>query len=282
MNKKFVFRSHYYPKALLEHPWLIVFYYLFVLLYYPRYLIFIFEFSRHIKNQRSKKILEIGFGEGLHLILFALRYRKNTFYGYDVREENRLFVDRFCALFRLKNVHLLNDSDFRALSADSFEFVYMVGVLQYVENDMEILLKIKNLLKPNGKLLLYQPVRYKRYLNLLHNFIESYEHYEKEVNIKRLYSEFDLLQLLKSAGYTIDSCKKYAIKIYSISHEIFLVFYIPFVKDHRVAIKLISSFGILGLTPILLILNLIDRMIKVGDNNTVMTIATLSPVNELI
>ncbi|MFN4299710.1 MAG: methyltransferase domain-containing protein [Thermaurantimonas sp.] len=97
-------------------------------------------------------MLEIGFGEGLHLILFALRYKKITFFGYDVREENRVFVERLCTFFKLTNVHLLSESDFFALSNVNFDLVYMVGVLQYVENDQEMLLNIKKYFEVKWKI----------------------------------------------------------------------------------------------------------------------------------
>lgn len=282
MSKKNIFKSHHYPKILFRHPWLIVFYYAFVLLAYPRYIIFIYEFNRLLKNRKLDKILEIGYGEGLHLLLFAIWYRGITFYGFDIREENRIFVERVCEFFRIKNIRLLKEKDFESLPANLFDIIYMVGVLQYVENDVHIMLNIKSMLKHKGKLVIYQPVRYKKYLGFVDQFVDKYEHYEKEAKIKRLYSEIEFLHLLHSTGFTVLICKKYAFKIYSIAHEIFLLFYVPVVKDYRLIIKIISSIGLFTLMPFIFLANFSDLVLKLGDNNSVLTVAALGPVNELI
>lgn len=282
MRKKFVFKSHYYPEILFKQPWLILFYYLFTLIFYPRYLIFIAEFIKILKNRRPEKILEIGYGEGLHLMLFSVLYRKTTFYAYDIRDENRLFVQRFCAVFGIKNIHLLKQSDFCSLSISTFDLVYMVGVLQYVEKDQELLIKIKRILKSDGQLMIYQPIRYKRYLQVVNTFIDSYEHYEKEAGIKRWYSEDSFINLLKSSGFTVYFSKKYAFKIYSVAHELMLFFYVPLIKDERIPVKLLSIIGFITVAPAVVFANAVDPLIRIGKNNALLTVATLEPIDEMI
>lgn len=281
MTKKRVFRSHHYPTILQKNPWLILPYYVFAVLFYPRNLRFFFQLRRRILQLRPSVVLEVGFGEGLHLFVFGLLFRKIRFYGYDIRSENVHFVNSLCHFFSLNNVSVMSAEEFRKVSFRNFDIVYFMGVLQYVENDIDFLSTISTYLSPKGNLLIYQPVHYIRYITPLQKIIDKYEHYEKEVGLLRHYNEEDLFYVLQKSHLKITHTKRYVYKPGGTAHEIFSALYIPVVKDSRTMVKVICASGLILVWPVLALLHLADNFYKSGIHNAVCVTTESGGVNKV-
>jgi SAM-dependent methyltransferase len=264
--------SHHYPDILLRVPWLMIPYFVFCYLCYPRNIFFAYHLYKVIKNKSPLAVLEVGFGEGIHLIPFAVLFPKVKFFGFDIREDNAIFLRNFSSYFNLKNIVILTHNEFNMKGSQTFDIIYMVGVLQYVENDAEFLKFLKEKLTDKGNFMLYQPVHYVRYFKMLDNMVEKYEHYEKEVNLLRKYHLKDLVEVLKNTGFKRLKVYRYIFKYSSIAQEVFRFFYIPVIKSTNLLEKIIGLAGIILFSPLIIVVSHLGNCLETKTNNAVLIV----------
>lgn len=247
-----------------------IFYYVFCYVFYPRNIFFAFHLNKVLKSAAPKAVFDVGFGEGLHLIPFAILYPKVKFYGFDIRKENRSFLLCISSFLKLKNVAILTEEEFYQTNIQTFDVIYMVGVLQYVEKDGDFLRFLKKKLINKGCFLLYQPVHYFRYFKILNDAIDKFDHYEKEVNLRREYIENELLKIIDVSGFKVCKIYRFMFKYSSMAQEIFRYFYIPLVKSPNLLEKLVGFVGIVFFSPIIIIGSHLGNFMKTNDYNAVL------------
>ena len=112
--------------------------------------------SRLLKElplDKNVKILDFGGGSGL----FSLELKKKGYTNLHLIDLSPVQVKQ--ALEKgLRNVHC-GDEDYLTKTFDKnyFDFIFMCDVIEHLENPAETLLKIREVLSPNGKLFLTYP-----------------------------------------------------------------------------------------------------------------------------
>ena len=106
--------------------------------------------------QSSDKVIDIGCGSGLFLPIVARRCRKLV--GVDISPEfiqdSRETIDRF----ELTNTHVcLAKSEELPFPDGEFDVILMVDAIHHIYHLAETISEMKRVLKPNGKLIIFEP-----------------------------------------------------------------------------------------------------------------------------
>ena len=124
----------------------------------PRYNLRKYLIKDFLKSEKltNKSCLEIGYGAGDMLILFA-RMGLDV-HGYDFSSD--AYADAFsrvncCAPSLRKKITLLTKE--HDIYSQSYDYVIALEVIEHIEDDVVALKKYKNYLRPNGKLILSVP-----------------------------------------------------------------------------------------------------------------------------
>lgn len=148
-------------------------------------------FISNIRNQKKKKILDIGCGSGL--MLSELK-KYGSVYGLDNSEE------------AIKYSKLIFDGDIKKgalpyeipYDDNSFDIITVLDVLEHIEKDTDALKKIYNLLDSQGKVIITVPAL----MSLWTNHDLSHDH-------KRRYILKELKSKIKTAGFKIEKISYY-------------------------------------------------------------------------
>jgi len=109
--------------------------------------------KEHIAHNESVlDILDFGCGIGKIATLLAKEFRRSTIYGYDIAKDCLLEAAR-------KGRHLENIHFFDSIPEKSkFDLVVVANVFHHIipEERVEMLNKIKNLLKTNGRIIIFE------------------------------------------------------------------------------------------------------------------------------
>jgi 2-polyprenyl-3-methyl-5-hydroxy-6-metoxy-1,4-benzoquinol methylase len=126
-------------------------------------------------------VLDVGCGSGMVSNLFATRYKSN-FTAIDFSDSID-YAKEFAKKYNICNVNWIKEDFLKFHTTKQFDVIICCGVLHHIPEYDAALDKIKNLLKPGGKLLLalYNPwgkilkrfIRLKYHNNILYNDQEN-------------------------------------------------------------------------------------------------------------
>ena len=134
--------------------------------------------SKILKNNKNKKILEIGCGSGMNLKVI----KNNIVLGLDNSEfliKNKV----------IKNM-ILGDANHLPLKPNSFDYILCLDIIEHIKDDVKIMKTIYGLLKTQGQLIISVPA-----LNSL------YGPHDKINKHYRRYNKSLLYERLKKAGF---------------------------------------------------------------------------------
>ena len=103
---------------------------------------------------QGKRVLDIGCGPGV-TATFCRSLTAYDWYGLDLWEHELLQAKETGSYKGLFQVNLLNGLPFRD---DAFDVVVCKEVLMYVPNHRELYREFHRVLRPNGKVFLYNPI----------------------------------------------------------------------------------------------------------------------------
>lgn len=139
---------------------------------------------------------DIGCGEEPALF-FKLAGRFDFAYGIDRKIETKNFPE--------KNIEIINkDLDKDSLlffSENTFDYIFMLAVLEHLEFPEKILREIYQLLKPQGKLILTTPTPSAKPVLELMAFYMKLLSWEQLQEHKHYFSKNELLNLLSKTGF---------------------------------------------------------------------------------
>ena len=116
---------------------------------------FITGWARTI-SQGNSRVLEVGCGKGGYLV--SLASAGNESYGIDPLSKVSLSFAKEMAKEQDVDIHLLCAAGENIPFQDeSFDVVLLISTLQHVVNQKEVLLEIRRVLKPGGRLLVSVP-----------------------------------------------------------------------------------------------------------------------------
>jgi SAM-dependent methyltransferase len=133
---------------------------------------------------RAGRLLDFGAGAGTHTMDMRRR-------GYDVA----------CAELDPTLIARLQAEDFDARSGTdgfepgSFGLVYTMNVLEHLQDDLEAVQSLRTVLRPGGRLVIYVPA-----------FQVLFSSMDRKVGHVRRYRRRSLIDLVRTAGFTIDHC----------------------------------------------------------------------------
>lgn len=78
----------------------------------------------------------------------------------------------------------------------SFDFIFMVNVLEHIEDDSEVLRRVGGMLSEGGKIFIFVPA-----------FEHLYSVMDREVGHIRRYTKQGLVKLLENNGFAINTCQ---------------------------------------------------------------------------
>ncbi len=105
------------------------------------------RFKDHIKD---KDVLEIGSGTGEFLNCCSV-FKPNSVFGVETSEyASRIAKEKY-------NVDIINSSIEGFSTAKKFDTIFMFHVIEHVQDPKNIISTLKNLLKPNGVLIMETP-----------------------------------------------------------------------------------------------------------------------------
>lgn len=129
---------------------------------YP-YLKELMEFGRY----KSKKVLEIGVGEGIDHCQFARN--KADLCGIDLTPRHIIMTRQRLKAFGLESNLQIADAENLPFANNTFDLVYSCGVLFLVPKSLQAVDEIYRVLKPGGKViaLFYNKNSFQYYVNIL-------------------------------------------------------------------------------------------------------------------
>lgn len=135
--------------------------------------------------KRDDKVLDFGAGTGL----FAKKLRERGF-QIDVSEvESKLLEDLHISGFI--TFHNLDD-----IPDTTYSIIYSLNVLEHIEDDVLVIKKLFDKLKPGGQLILYLPA-----------FPALYSKMDKKVGHYRRYTKKNLVKKIQLAGFGVPEIK---------------------------------------------------------------------------
>jgi trans-aconitate methyltransferase len=143
--------------------------------------------------------LEIGFGEGVFLTWAQKKFPQHSFEGWDRDRANVEFVGKLNAHLKLKCA----DADTEPLENESYDLVLIAGVLQYVKQDFELLLRLNQCLKTGGVIQIYTPIEAHVVFKGIDRLYQKHRNYEKAQGLQRVYRYTEVVELLKNAGFQV-------------------------------------------------------------------------------
>jgi len=163
-------------------------------------------------------VADIGCASGIFLEGLQEKGYKHI-YGIDPNPESISFMQE-----KLPNAHLfaLYLKDFLEQEHQTFDFVFLLDVLEHIENDAEFLEEVKLVLKDTSKVIISVPA-----LQWL------WSDHDRICNHFRRYSKKRLIKLLESCGYNIEFCSYYSTILFPLVLVQKLISKVRKYKDHN-------------------------------------------------
>lgn len=153
-----------------------------------------------VKGFLFGNILEIGSGIG-NISQFAVKDHNNiTLSDYDSNYCS-LLKNKFLRIPEVKSVLQIDllDPDFETkydFLKEKFDSVYLLNVIEHIENDNKAIMNINYVLNKKGRLIMLAPA-----------YKWLYSRFDKELGHYRRYTSASLKSLAKNNGFTPASCK---------------------------------------------------------------------------
>ena len=228
------------------------------------------ELKKSLRSIGSGQVMDAGCGEGMFILPYAQNYSNVRFTGIDNNQNNIDFCEKYKSQKNLSNASFLNQSLESDFFDQTFDLIYCIGTLQYLEDDVATLTRFHQHLKEKGTLIVYSPINGKTILDLYKHHIENKNNYEIQQNRKRIYLETELTKKLKTAGFDTVT-KKYTYGYFGIlGHEIYSVALIK-IGSSEYFFWAYCILLIIFLPIILLLIN-VDYLLKKNNGNGLLLI----------
>jgi len=110
----------------------------------------------------SIKVLEVGCGTGE--LLYEVEKRGGEIWGVDL---DKIDIEVAGQYFKLKNIYAMSFEDFFLQPhLPRFDLVVFFETIEHLDNPLKFIRSVKNVLKPNGRIILSTPSRQRMWVNL--------------------------------------------------------------------------------------------------------------------
>jgi 2-polyprenyl-3-methyl-5-hydroxy-6-metoxy-1,4-benzoquinol methylase len=262
---------HTYPWFLMKWPKLIHLVYGWNHLFLQRNWAVRSELKKELKNMANGTVLDAGCGEGLFVFPYAKRFSKTHFIGLDKNKDHLNFCKNYQLKTGLKNIDFFRKELTQKIELENIGLILCIGTLQYIEDDVRVINNFHQLLNDMGKVIIYVPINGRIIMQLYRKYFSQKNHYEKSQNRVRIYSEIEIMEKIKKAGFNILH-KKYTYgKIGIAGHEIYSILLIKISSGKWYSFLYILLLFIL--TPIIFLLTRVDYFLKKQNGNGLLIVA---------
>jgi len=108
--------------------------------------------------------LDAGCGSGDFLVPLARKNRNSKFSGLDKSAANLRMINIYTQKKKIHNVNLISLNLENKITLGSFDIILAASVLHYVHDTQALIQSFADHLRPGGKLIIYVPVNYRRFL----------------------------------------------------------------------------------------------------------------------
>lgn len=169
--------------------------------YYPEKtasLILLVDYFSRLVDLRVSKIMEVGMGSGMALILAAMKGADCT--GVDISKEacrfTKILREDYLSRTQKRRLRIINKDIFSYDTSEKFDLVFSIGSLEHLGEDRQLkfLLKMKNL---SQKYILigvpdYQSPVFKSFMWYFSKQNRVYEERHLPINVKHLFKSADI------------------------------------------------------------------------------------------
>jgi len=145
-----------------------------------------FDIYEQVSKIVRGSVADIGCGTGFGTHLLTCNAKAVT--GYEIDEDALRFAER---VFPLKSLMFSYGDLQKGIDDQEFDFVVMIDVIEHLKYDKRGLENAKNMLKPNGQLILSTPNRLSRYRKS-ENHVREYGPKELEGLLKKVFIDVSL------------------------------------------------------------------------------------------
>jgi len=227
-------------------------------------------------QSREFRFLDAGCGMGDFAIGLGRRNSAARILGIDINPDNIELSRRIAKKMGLNNIDFAKDDLTNLNVNEKFDLVLCNSTLQFIENDDIALRNINSAMKKGGKLLLYVPIEFRRYL--LPQYIEDkllkdfFYRYHNDFLMHK-YKADDVKNKLMRAGFEILSIKY----TYGLSGALAFELYSLFLASMKMLpIVFFIPIGILYIIlvfPVQLLLMVVDFLLPRKTGNGMLVVA---------
>jgi len=156
-------------------------------------------FRRFIKAFRFDNVLDAGCGIGLFSVYLAKKYPKAKVDACDLDNDYIAVGKKMVNDLGLTNVNMFQADLLQLDESSKYDLIICMDVIEHIKDDRRLVANLYEALKPGGSLYLSTP--HSRHINRhLKRFGVTYE---SKTHVRPGYSEKELSEILKEAGFAI-------------------------------------------------------------------------------
>lgn len=153
--------------------------------------------------------------------------------GIDLSFSNIQLCKQLAESLGKNNYSFFQDNLSESAFPDQQDIILCSAVLMYIEDDVALLKKFRNSLSEKGKLILYVPVNYRRFLSFYKNLSKKNGFdYDEMIGRPHTYTDESIVQRIHAAGFVIEEQQYSFGRLASIMFEISALFEWYFKTQH--------------------------------------------------
>jgi ubiquinone/menaquinone biosynthesis C-methylase UbiE len=221
--------------------------------------------------------LDAGCGMGEFAIGVANRHPEAQVMGTDFTESNIHLANILAKNMKLKNITFEHGDLTQMTDLNKYDLILCNSTLQFIEQDVIALRNINNALKIKGKLLIYVPIRYKRYFPFFEamekKYLSDYYYKYHDDFIMHRYNGKDISDKVAGSGLNIISSKYAYSALGAVAFEMYSIL-LTIIKRLPIILSVpCIIIYIITVLPIQLILMLFDFMLPHSNGNGMLVVA---------
>ncbi len=213
------------------------------------------------------RVVDAGCGLGDHSFLVARMFRAASVTGIDASKSNIDLCTQYAAAIDSRQHSFLHGELSDLSDVTPASLVLCITVLQYIPDDRGTLRNLRSLLAENGRIILYVPVHFKRYLSWYKRVsLLPYFNYDSQRGRAHTYTSEEIIEKAQLAGLSLERVEHTYGPVGAVAYELFSIaqYYLARGSPGQ---QLMSAFGFILYIPVFLVLMGFDALQKHQSGN---------------